>query len=98
MNGVLSLRFLSLIILILFPQAFSFQEDEQTAEVLILNQEQEKYFLGTYLEILRDSSGELSIDDVTSKAYESQFFTNQGETPNFGYQNVPYWVPVAGAW
>ena len=92
MKGVLRLSFLSLMLLILFPQALPFQEEEQTADVLVLKKDQEKYFLGTYLEILRDSSGELTIDDVTSTAYQSQFFTSQVATPNFGYQTVPYWV------
>jgi PAS domain S-box-containing protein len=91
-KGILNLRFLGLIFLMLFPQALPLQEEEQPARVLLLNQDQEKYALGTYLEILRDSSGELTIEDVTSRAFQDQFFQSQVDTPNFGYQDVPYWV------
>jgi PAS domain S-box-containing protein len=91
-KGILNLRFLGLIFLMLFPQALPLQEEEQPARVLLLNQDQEKYSLGTYLEILRDSSGELTIQDVNSTAYQSQFVPSQVEIPNFGYQDAPYWV------
>ena len=92
LKGFLNLSFLGLFFLILFPQALPLQEEEQTARVLVLNQDHEKYSLGTYLEILRDSSGELTIQDVTSAAYQSQFVPSQVEIPNFGYQDAPYWV------
>jgi PAS domain S-box-containing protein len=91
-KGFYNLSFLGLIFLILFPQALLNQGVEPTARVLVLEEDQEKYALGTYLEILRDSSGELTIEDVTSKAFQDQFFQSQVETPNFGYQDVPYWV------
>jgi len=83
---------IGLIFAILLPQSASAQDVDPSAGILLLNADQEKVSLGTYLEILRDSSGELTIDDVTSQAFQDQFFPSQVETPNFGYQPVPYWV------
>jgi PAS domain S-box-containing protein len=91
-KGFLNLSFLGLIFLILFPHTLPLQNEEQTARVLVLKEDQEKYSLGTYLEILRDSSGDLTIEDVTSKAFQDQFFQSQVDTPNFGYQDAPYWA------
>ena len=83
---------LSLMLFILFSQPVSGQEEDRTDDVLVISGEQEKYHVGRYLEILRDSSGELTIQEVASKRYEDQWFTSQAETPNFGFQTVPYWV------
>jgi PAS domain S-box-containing protein len=91
-KGFHNLSFLGLILLIVFPQFLLSQGVEQTSRVLVLKEDQENYSLGTYLEILRDTSGELTIEDVTSKAFQNQFFQSQVEIPNFGYENVPYWV------
>jgi PAS domain S-box-containing protein len=83
---------LSFILSILLPQSAKAQDVDQSAGILVLKEDQEIYPLGRYLEILRDSSGELTIEDVSSKAFQDQFFSSQVETPNFGYQDVPYWV------
>jgi PAS domain S-box-containing protein len=92
MKGFFSLSFLGLFVFMLFPQALPLQAVDQTARVLVLEGDQEEYALGTYLEILKDSSGELTIQDVSSTAFQSQFIPSQVEIPNFGYQDVPYWV------
>jgi hypothetical protein len=91
-GSFVNLSFLVLMLFMLLPQFLPFLAEDQTARVLVLTEAQEEYSLGTYLEILRDASGELTIEDVNSSAYESQFITSQVETPNFGYQDVPYWV------
>jgi PAS domain S-box-containing protein len=83
---------LCLTIIILLPKPAAAQDVDPSAGVLILNEDLEKVPLGTYLEILKDISGELTIEDVTSQAFQSQFFPSHVETPNFGYQNEPYWV------
>ena len=91
-KGFLSLGFLGMFIFMLFPHALPLQEIDQSARVLVLEEDQEKYALGTYLEILKDSSGELTIEDVSSTAFQSHFIPSEVEVPNFGYQDVPYWV------
>ena len=64
----------------------------QPADIVVLNNGQDKYPLGRYLEILRDPSGELTFQDVSSAAYQDQFTPSQVETPNFGFQKAAYWV------
>jgi len=68
------------------------QSAAQPADVVVLNDGQDKYPLGHHLEILRDPSEELTIQDVTSAAYQDQFIPSQVDTPNFSFQNAVYWV------
>jgi signal transduction histidine kinase/PAS domain-containing protein len=44
------------------------------------------------MEILEDPSGELTIDEVSSPAFDSRFVVSQVEVPNYGYTNRVYWV------
>lgn len=83
---------LSFIFIILLPQSAKAQDVDQSGGVLVLTEDQVRYPLGRYLEILRDSSGELTIEDVSSKAFQDQFIPSQVEIPNFGYQDASYWV------
>jgi PAS domain S-box-containing protein len=92
LKGFHNLGFLGLIFLILFPHALPLQAEVQTARVLVLNEDQDKYSLGTYLDILRDPGNELTIQEVTSEVYQDQFTPSQEDIPNFGYQNAAYWV------
>jgi signal transduction histidine kinase len=64
----------------------------ETPQPLVLTDEQGKYPLGFHLEILEDPSGELTIEDVSSPAYDTQFTSNQVAVPNYGYTNSAYWV------
>jgi len=91
-KSFLNLGVVGLIFLFLFPQAIPFQDEEQATHVLVINEDEDKYSLGTYLEILKDTSGELTIEDVTNEAFQDQFIPSQVDVPNFGYQSVPYWV------
>ena len=61
-------------------------------EPLVLNDQQSEYPLGLQLQILEDPTGKLTIDDVSSPAYNSQFVPNQVEVPNYGFSNSAYWV------
>jgi PAS domain S-box-containing protein len=60
--------------------------------VLILDGKQEEITLNPYLEILRDESGILTINEILSGEVDEDFIKNDDKTPNFGYQTVPYWV------
>jgi PAS domain-containing protein len=61
---------------------------------LTLTDGQGEYPLGLHLEILEDPSGELTITDVSSPAYDSQFIPSQDPVPNYGYTDSIYWVRI----
>jgi len=48
--------------------------------------------LGSYVEILEDKTGKLSIDDVTSDAYAEQFVKHNKDTINLGISNSVFWL------
>ena len=68
------------------------QTSAQPADLVVLRDGQDEYQLGRHLEILRDASGELTFQDVSSAAYRDRFTLSQVETPNFGFQKAAYWV------
>ncbi|MBE9509296.1 MAG: PAS domain S-box protein [Bacteroidetes bacterium] len=59
---------------------------------VILNDKQDVYSLGLHLEILKDPSGKLTIDEITSPEFEGKFILSNKKTPNFGFTNSAYWV------
>jgi len=59
---------------------------------LVLTDEEGKYPLGLHLEILEDPTGKLTIEDVSSPAFDTKFTPNQAPVPNFGYTTSVYWV------
>jgi signal transduction histidine kinase len=66
--------------------------DPATQTPVILTDQQEEYTLGPYLEILEDPGGELTIDQVSSPAFNNQFVPSQAAVPNYGFTNSAYWV------
>ena len=63
-----------------------------TPEPLILTDAQGEYPLGLHMDILEDPSGKLTIEDVSSPAFDSQFTPSQVEVPVYGYTDSVYWV------
>jgi PAS domain S-box-containing protein len=61
-------------------------------EPLILTDAQSEYLLGLHMELLEDPTGKLTIEDVSSPEFDSQFIPCQDETPNFGFSTSAYWV------
>ena len=53
---------------------------------------QDKYPLGLHLELLEDPTGQLTIEDVSSPAYDDQFTPSQAEVPNFGSTSATIWA------
>ncbi|MGW8226536.1 MAG: 7TM diverse intracellular signaling domain-containing protein, partial [Anaerolineales bacterium] len=51
-----------------------------------------EYPLGTHLEILEDPQADLTIEDVSSPEYDSQFVQSQTTVPNYGFTDSVYWV------
>jgi len=59
---------------------------------VILTDAQDKYPMGLHLELLEDPTSELTIEDVTSSAYDDQFIPSQAAVPNFGYTTSAIWA------
>ena len=59
---------------------------------VILTDQQDKYPLGLHLEILEDSTGQLTIEEMSSTAYDDQFAPSRTDIPNFGYTSGAAWV------
>jgi signal transduction histidine kinase len=59
---------------------------------VVLTDQQDKYPLGLYLELLADPTGQLTIDDVSSPAYDDQYIPSQAEIPNFGFTSDAIWA------
>ena len=69
------------------------QTDEPPApQPLILSDDKQEYPLGLYLDILEDPSGELTIEDVSSPEFDSQFVPSQVTVSNYGFTDSVYWV------
>jgi PAS domain S-box-containing protein len=90
MRARLYLQFLLFILLISSPALA--KTAPQLADPVVLQSGKVRYPLGRHLEILRDPSGQLTFENVSSSAYEDQFIPSQVDVPNYGYQSAVYWV------
>jgi signal transduction histidine kinase/CheY-like chemotaxis protein len=59
---------------------------------IILNSDNIKYPIGLNLEILEDKSRQLTIQEITSPTYSSQFISNDQGLPNLGFSKSNFWV------
>lgn len=62
------------------------------AGALLLTEDQDEILLGHYLDILEDPTGKLTIADITSPEYDSQFSPSQSAVPNYGFTDSAYWA------
>jgi PAS domain S-box-containing protein len=84
--------FFSIKILIFFCIIISIFTIELSAQKpIIITTDSEQTTVNPYLEILEDSSGNLTIEDVSSQGYNSLFTANQQDVPNFGFTQSSYW-------
>jgi two-component system, sensor histidine kinase LadS len=83
---------LSLAILVLWFPVLAKSGEPSASGPLILTDNQIEYPLGLHMEILEDPGGELTIDQVSSPAYDAQFIPSKRESPNYGYTDNAYWV------
>jgi signal transduction histidine kinase len=81
-----------LVALVLAVPAFAQGSAPPPQEPLVLTDEQGEYPLGLHMDILEDPGGELTIDDVTSPQYASQFTASQEDVPNYGYTSTVFWL------
>jgi len=70
-------------------------QDKREPVPLALTDEQDRYPLGLFLELLEDSSRELTIDEVSSPEYAARFTPSHVEVPNLGYTDSAYWVRLS---
>ena len=82
----------ALIFLAFATRVLAQAEDVPKPDPLILTEDENRYPLGLHLELLEDASGELTIEDVSSAEFDSQFVPSRSEVPNLGFTNSAYWV------
>jgi signal transduction histidine kinase len=80
------------LILLLGNNALAQASNPPSIEPVILTDGQGEYPLGLHLQILEDPDGKLTIHEVSSPAYDSQFIQSQYNVPNFGFTDSAYWV------
>ena len=62
------------------------------AQPVVLEEGKEKHSLGLYLEVLEDTLGGLTFEQIHSKEYENLFIKNKTNIPNFSFSNSVYWL------
>ena len=70
--------------------AYSRAEGQQPSGPLVLTDEQDRYPLGRYLDILEDPTGDLTIEQIASPEYAALFTRGLGENTNFGFTQSAY--------
>ncbi len=92
--------FLTLFVsLVLFIPALAQSSDPPDQQPVILTADTNEYQLGSYMQILEDSTGQLSYEQVSSLAFDDQFIPSTSAAPNYGFTTSIYWVrfPVRNA-
>ncbi len=79
-----------LVLLIAFSLAPGVQA--QPKDPIVLTDDRGEYPLGLHLEILKDPTGELTIEQVSSPEYDGRFTPSQKEAPKYGFTDSAYWV------
>jgi signal transduction histidine kinase len=82
----------SLLILFLLLTMPALAQSIHSSLPVILTDQQGEYPLGRNLEILEDPGGKLTIQDVISPEYNSQFTASSVAVPNYGFTQSAYWV------
>ncbi|MBF0288368.1 MAG: response regulator [SAR324 cluster bacterium] len=59
---------------------------------VVVKPDKKKYPLGLHLEIMEDTTRQLTISDVSSPESNSVFVSNTQDNPNFGFTESAYWT------
>lgn len=62
------------------------------AQPLILEEKQQSITANPWLELLKDPTGRLTLEQVASPEYATQFAANTTEPPDFGRTRTTYWL------
>lgn len=84
----------SILLLACLTRAYARANVVAKLDPLILTDEQDSYPLGLHIELLEDPGGELTIEDVTSAAYDPLFVPSQVDVPNFGFTDSAIWARI----
>ena len=83
----------ALILLLLPPIVYSAQhETHLITSPVILTETSPKHSLGRHVEYLEDPTQHLTLDDVISAPYTTQFIPSREDLPNFGFTRSAYWI------
>jgi signal transduction histidine kinase len=77
------------------PGRLQAQDGGDPAAPVVLTPAQDRYALGSRMEILADRTGELSVAAVRSPEFAGQFAPSASALPVFGFSNAAYWARVA---
>ena len=66
--------------------------DPSPPEPVVLTEQQGEYPLGLHMDILEDPGGQLTIEDISSPAFDARFIPSQVEAPVYGFTDSVYWV------
>ena len=87
------------ILVFIFLVSLSFEPNQTSdhsvisnSQPIILNSDNIKYPISLNLDILEDKSRKLTINEITSSAYSSQFFPNHQASPNLGFSSSNFWI------
>ncbi len=90
MRKILKINFW-LLFFVCFASSF-FSLSVSAASPIRLTSDVGDYAIGLSIDVLEDIDGELTIDDVSSKAYDSEFIASDKIRPGYGFTNSAYWV------
>lgn len=62
--------------------------------LIVLTKTTSQVSLGSYLKILEDRHGDLTINQVSSYSADYRFFHHKNNTPSFGYTESVYWAKM----
>jgi len=62
---------------------------------VILEDGKGKYPLGLHLDILEDTFGKYTIEEMSSDKFEKRWVPNQQEVPNFAFSDSVYWLRLS---
>jgi len=68
------------------------QAQQRANRLLKLDNNFRQISLGTWLDILPDTSERLTFEMVSSYIYSSKFIESADDVPGFGYKKYPYWA------
>jgi len=71
---------------------FGFFGYSQASDILIITDQQNRYPLAQYFNILEDPSNQLNIDDVRKSEHNKRFVKNTIDNLSLGYSSSTFWV------
>jgi len=77
---------------ILLPFMLLLSSEVYALDRLVLDESLNSYSLGTYVNYIEDPENTLTINEVSSTAYDGRFLPNKSEVFSAGYSSSAYWL------